>query len=209
MTLEEFTRKIPPGWRPGIKSYPFRRYMEKLRLWWRFAEIREDQVGPLVAARLQGTPFDLAMTFELYRDGVKYTGADALALVNVDATVDVNGNTVAAQPAGVTIFIQQLIQEYEKHDQDRQTEKLDTFFDLRRGHLSLEQYCTEFKHCLHEAETLAGLQINNVCKTYLFLKWSGIAPKRVEDLKLQVCTRRLEQVHRHPQHYTTNRKSRR
>ena len=57
MSLEEFTRQIPPGWRPGIKRYTFKAYYQKLKLWWRFAEIAEHQAGPIIAARLGGLAF--------------------------------------------------------------------------------------------------------------------------------------------------------
>ena len=61
MALEEFTKFIPPGWRPGLRTYTFTDYMQKLRLWWSFCEVNETSVGPLVAARLKGQAFRLGM----------------------------------------------------------------------------------------------------------------------------------------------------
>ena len=33
LNLEAFTKYVPPGWRPHIKGYTFRRYQQKLKLW--------------------------------------------------------------------------------------------------------------------------------------------------------------------------------
>ena len=47
-------------------------------------------------------------------------------------------------------------------------------------------YITDWRLFLEEAETLAGIQINNIAKTYLFFKWSGISQRRIDDIKLHV-----------------------
>ena len=88
--------------------------------------MREDQVGSLVAARLKGQAFKMAMSFTIERGGIKHVGATALNLVAVAPTFDPStGNQLTpGEPAGVTTFIQSLIREYEIHDQDQQNEKL-------------------------------------------------------------------------------------
>ena len=154
MSLEEFTKQIPPGWKPNMKNYSFKDYMEKLRLWWSFAEVAETQVGPLVAARLKGQALRLAMAFYIDRDGTRHVGVNALILPAVVGTTDpLTGATIPPQPAGITAFIQYLTREYEIHDHDSQTEKLADFFGLRRGSSSLAHYITEWKRLYEEAET--------------------------------------------------------
>ena len=61
MPLESFTRSTPPGWRPGVTSYPLRRYKQLLALWWRQTDLEERFLGPAMAGRLRGTAFQLAM----------------------------------------------------------------------------------------------------------------------------------------------------
>ena len=62
MPLDAFNRGCPPGWRPGIQTYPFRRYMQLVRLWWRQTDVQEHQVGPIMVGRLRGAAFQLAMS---------------------------------------------------------------------------------------------------------------------------------------------------
>ena len=60
LPLDEFTKSTPPGWRPGVNKYPFRKYQQKLRLWWRQTDVSESQAGPSIAGRLQGSAFQIA-----------------------------------------------------------------------------------------------------------------------------------------------------
>ena len=80
MSLDEFTKQVPPGWRPGLQRYSFRRYIQKLTLWWRFADVQEHSAGLLIAARLQGLAFEIAVALRIECDGVVHTGDAALAL---------------------------------------------------------------------------------------------------------------------------------
>ena len=65
--MEAFTRGTPPGWRPGMSNYPLRRYKQLLGLWWRQTELQEAQVGPVMAGRLRGTAFQIAMAMREQR----------------------------------------------------------------------------------------------------------------------------------------------
>ena len=56
--------------------------------------------------------------------------------------------------------------------QDQQIASLDAFFNLTRGSLSLSDYLTMWRLCYDEAEQHAGLQMNNVAKSYLMLRAS-------------------------------------
>ena len=68
MPLEEFTRAIPLGWRPGLHRYPYQQYKENLKLWWRSRNVVENDIAAvLVAARLQGLPRRRAMEFRVER----------------------------------------------------------------------------------------------------------------------------------------------
>ena len=80
LKLEEYNSRTPPGWRQGVPRYPYRLYMQKLRLWWRMTDLTEQQAGAAVASRLHGTPFQIAMRLRITREGVEYVGDDALIL---------------------------------------------------------------------------------------------------------------------------------
>ena len=162
MALEESTRNVPPGWRPYVPSYPWKRYKERLQLWWRFAEVREDQVGALVAARLQGQAFELAMNFKIIRQGVTHVGVEALSLPASENVTDALGNILeAAQPTGIAQLLSLLAREYEIHDQDKQTHIIDKFLDTRRGNMPLQEFLLNFRERCTEASDKAGLTISN------------------------------------------------
>eukprot|EP00959_Pyramimonas_sp_CCMP1952_P092484 1935502-Pyramimonas_sp.AAC.1 len=79
--LEDFTKNVPPGWKPNVRGYTFRKYMQKLRLWWRITdEMSEERIGPLIVSRLKGPPFSQAMSYTIIRNGISYRGDEAMAL---------------------------------------------------------------------------------------------------------------------------------
>ena len=47
-------------------------------------------------------------------------------------------------------------------------------------------YATEWRMNLEDAEQKASLEIGDVCKTYLFLKWSGLTQKQQDDIRLKL-----------------------
>ena len=67
LPMEASSTKIPPGWRPGIASYPLRRYIQLLRLWWRTTELIESQAGPAMTLRLKGSAFQVALRLSTTR----------------------------------------------------------------------------------------------------------------------------------------------
>eukprot|EP00959_Pyramimonas_sp_CCMP1952_P131802 2755729-Pyramimonas_sp.AAC.1 len=69
-TLQEFTRYVPPGWKPSDDAYPFKACMQRLHLWWRLTPLDERDAGPAMAALLLDRAFTIAMSLELPRHGV-------------------------------------------------------------------------------------------------------------------------------------------
>ena len=67
MSLEEYTKTVPPGWKPGDQRYPFKLYLTKLRRWRRFADVEKRSVVPLIASRLRAAAFDIAPTLKVER----------------------------------------------------------------------------------------------------------------------------------------------
>ena len=182
--LQQFTQRIPPGWNPNMKDYPFRLYLIRLTLWWRCCDVNEEAAGPLVASRLSGRAFDVATKLRVERNGVVHVGEAALSLAAQAA--DAGPPSVEADISGLGHLLRRLVEEFQMHDQDYQNVVLDRFFDLRRSQRGLMSYITDWRLFLEEAETLAGIQMNNIAKTYLFFKWSGISQRRIDDIKLHV-----------------------
>lgn len=52
--------------------------------------------------------------------------------------------------------------------------------------MTLAEYAMEFDVRYDEAHDRAGLQLNDVGKFYIWFKHSGLSPKTVDDIKLQV-----------------------
>ena len=54
LPLDEYSRSVPPGWKPHLNSYPLKDYNDKLKLWLRMTDIETVQVGPTLVGRLKG-----------------------------------------------------------------------------------------------------------------------------------------------------------
>ena len=91
-------------------------------------------------------------------------------------------------------------------EQLQATQALEVFFEFRRGRLPIPEWSVQWELNLEEAVTHAGLEVNQVAKTYL-------GQKSIDDLLLQVHgdMRRIEELrtllprmaHRHPDQQTT------
>ena len=123
---------------------------------------------------------------KVVRNGQTCTGDAALALGKVNAVVDPNDGTVMVpeSPAGIVHLIHRLKDAFEIHDQDKQGEILDEFWDTRRGSGSLQDFLLRFRQRYEEAESKAGLQLNDIGRTHLLFKWSGLPHRRIADIKL-------------------------
>eukprot|EP00974_Lingulodinium_polyedra_P029604 2852034-Lingulodinium_polyedra.AAC.1 len=183
LPLYEFTRTLPPGWKPGIRDYSFKTYLTRLDLWWRITEFTEEQAGPMVASRLQGTAYTVAMNLRTARDGIEYIGIAALALPPVAA--DPTHGTPALL-SGLQLLLARLTEDFQIHEQDFSTIILDQLFDHRRGHSTLAQYITEHRLYMDEAQQHAGLMMGPVGRSHMLLKYSGLPQRRIDDIKLQI-----------------------
>ena len=203
--IHEFTTTTPPGWSPRLIWYTFRMFMMKLKLWWKITTATEAQSGPLIAARLEGRPFDIAMQLSITRTDPQtmqsqtFVGENALELPQQDEVRDPITNAIAIpkSASGAAQLVQALMKAYQMHDDDRETELLDEFFDHRRGNQTLLDYLVGFDMKFEEARNRANLGMTNNCKTHLLFKWSGLHPRRVSDIKLHVegDTKRYDQIY--------------
>ena len=188
--LSEYRREVPPGWGPGIADYPLRSYFEKLRLWYRVFEGADEIVGPLVAGRLVGRAQKIAINLRLPRPHGGYdVGDQALVRLSVDEVRDPNDPTVVIQqhiPSGVQALCNALRDAFGQSDQDMVSRSLESFFEFKRGKLSLQEYAVEWDLRYDEAEAQSNLQLNEVAKFYLWFKQSGLPTKFIEDIKLQL-----------------------
>ena len=91
-----------------------------------------------------------------------------------------------ATPSGVDMIIQTLEAQYGELQTDLKGKALDRFFGLHRMNGSLHDYCTAFRIRYETAQEQAGLQINDVAKTHLFLKNAGITQKYYDELMMKV-----------------------
>ena len=192
LPLEEFTRAIPPGWRPGLHRYPYQQYKENLKLWWRSRNVAENDIAAvLVAARLQGLPRRRAMEFRVERLNAAeemqvHVGDDALVLPAWRDTRDIpDDEKLPSQDTGLQQFLRALGKEYDKDEFDVAGNSLDEFFDHRRKG-SLLTYIHDFEAKYSEAASKAGLTINDVGRSHLLLKYSGIDKHRKGDLLLKI-----------------------
>ena len=189
LPLDEYSKSVPPGWKPHQHSYPLRLYLEKLRLWLRIADMDQGAIGPTVVGRLKGAAYRVAMKVRSQRqDGTTLTGDAAVAApAEPEITDPVSGVvTHEASFSGLQLVLNALQAAYGEEEQDVQGLALDRFYNLWRGNGSLADYCTAFKLRYETAEEKAGLSINAVGLTHVLLSHVGLHPKSIDDIYLKV-----------------------
>ena len=201
LPLDEFNNKVPPGWKPGMTHYPYRRFTERLKLWYRATDLRPDQLGPAVAGRLRGRPFNLALALKVTDQlGVIHTGDEALAFPGQAAGADPHtGVEIPAVPSGLHQLLRVLDRWYGEDKDTSVGEVLDTFFDLRRGRSSLVEYISEHEYAYEEAKTLGGLEINEIGLSHFLMKGCGVSRDRLDHIMLLVNNdrRRYHEIKQH------------
>ena len=159
-------------------------------MWYHLYDGPDETVGPLVAAWLQCKAQKLALQLRLPRpDGAVDTGSDALVRLPVDEVRDPQNPQVIIQhhiPSGIQALCDKLRETFGQNDLEMASRSLESFFELRRGRLSLQEYAVEFDLRMEEAHDRAGLEMNEVALFYFFFKNSGLSSRFVEDVKLQV-----------------------
>ena len=93
--LKQYTKDVPPGWRP--RSYPIREYRDYLGIWAKLTRLDENQLGPAIMSRLEGGALRLALSLRVDRlndDGQPTIaiGTDAVSLPAQDPVFDQVGN---------------------------------------------------------------------------------------------------------------------
>ena len=170
-------------------DYPLKLYLERVKMWYRIYEGPDESVGPLLAGRLRGRAQQIALTLRLPdpHGGVDI-GDSALVRLSVDEVRDpVNGQVIQqAIPSGVQALLAALRAAFGEADQLRATRAMEVFFEFKRGRMALPEWSVQWQLNLDEAITHSGLDLNNVARTYLYLKSSQLSQKTIDDLLLQV-----------------------
>ena len=114
----------------------------------------------------------LALQLRLPRpDGAVDTGSDALVRLPVDEVRDPQNPQVIIQhhiPSGIQALCDKLRETFGQNDLEMASRSLESFFELRRGRLSLQEYAVEFDLRMEEAHDRAGLEMNEVALFYFF-----------------------------------------
>ena len=189
--LDEWRKDVPPGWKPGVDNYPLKTYFAKLKLWYRCCEVPDEVIGPLIAGRLQGRAQRIALELKLIRpDGTYDHGDAALVRLSVDEVLDPSDGVTVLQahiPSGVQALCNALRDAFGDTDEAQTTKALEMFFEHKRPHgQKLQEFAAEWDLRYEEARSKAGLDMNAVAKSYLWLKQSGLSQKHQDDLRLQV-----------------------
>ncbi|CAE7280604.1 RE2, partial [Symbiodinium microadriaticum] len=189
--LDEWRKDVPPGWKPGVENYPLKTYFAKLKLWYRCSEVPDEVIGPLIAGRLQGRAQRIALELKLVRpDGSFDYGDAALVRLSVDEVIDPNDGVTVLQahiPSGVQALCNALRDAFGDTDEAQTTKALELFFEHKRPHgQELQEFAAEWDLRYEDARSKAGLDMNAVAKSYLWLKQSGLSQKHQDDLRLQV-----------------------
>ena len=182
--LETFTKSTPPGWDPGQSdTYPLRAYVERLRLFTRMTDLRNDQLGPAIAGRLKGRAFHLAMamSFTCPRTGKVVNSDEVLAFEGYAPEMDAAGNMLPGADGGVKQLLDILRAKYGAEEQKVSTRSIDLFEELyRHDRMTLLEYLNEFDYRYSQAEQLANYAINNIGKTHRLLKGARVHKEMID-----------------------------
>ena len=189
LPLESYTKTTSPGWKVGTPKYTFRRFLERLRLWYRQTDLPPESLGPAVAGRLQGRLFDTALGLKFtLANGTRLVGDEALAYPGADAVFDLNTGAVVtpAEDNGLQRLLRILTQQHGADDQQQITGIIDQYDDLRQGRMSLLDYLNEEATLFEDASRLANYGINDVARSHKLLKHSSLSDERKDDLLLKL-----------------------
>ena len=154
--LPQYTKSVPPGWDPSSQTFPLRAYIDRLKLWTRTTDLRNEQMGPAVAGRLVGRPFDVAMQLTIdisvRPDMVAFYGREILvgddALTFPGTPADV-ANGLQELRSGLAQFIRRLEGLYGAQDQKINAQAIDNFeFLIRSPNMSLMSAATSLRSCI-------------------------------------------------------------
>ena len=131
------------------------------------------------------------MELKLIRpDGTFDVGDAALVRLSVDEVIDPADGTTVLQahiPSGVQALCNALRDAFGDTDEAQTTRALEMFFEHKRPHnQELQEFAAEWDLRYEEAKEKAGLDINNVAKSYLWMKQSGLPQRHLDDLRLQL-----------------------
>ena len=187
--MEEYRRDVPPGWEPNIPSYPLKLYMERVRPWYRVYDGADENAGPLLVGRLRGRAQQIALGLRLpdRHGGVDTRCSLSKAICRRSPRLGHRtGDPSSHIPSGVQALMTALQLLFGEADQLPADRALETFFEFRGNRMSIPEWSVQWQLNLDEAITHSGLDLNNVAKTYLYFKSSGLAQKALDDILLQV-----------------------
>ena len=106
-------------------------------------------------------------------------GDSALVRLSVDEVLDpLTGAVIqAAIPSHVQALLHALRSAFGEAEQLQAIKALEVFFEFRRGRLPIPEWIVQWELNLEEAVTHAGLEVNQVAKTYLYLKSSQLGQR--------------------------------
>ena len=202
LALEEYSKNVPPGWEPHIPNYPLRLYEEKFNLWRNLVkdDFQAHQMGSLMVGRLKGAANRLALKITLVlANGETLTGPPAVASPAQDpltqqeifqlygqAAANLFPDGYPGSKSGCDLILDKLRGPYGPEDTNIIAQALDRFFGLARHSRPLIDFCIAYKIRSETAESKAGLAINSIGKTHLFLTKAGLSGRFIDDIMLKV-----------------------
>ena len=190
LPLESYTKGCPPGWRPGLSHYPFRLYVQRVRLWYRLTDLPAEAAGPAAIGRLSGRPYSLVLeTLRITTQDGKILKGDAALAHGGEAEIPATDDTPAkpSTPNGLEAMLVMLSKWYSAPDQSTSQSAIDMFesYERQQG-VSLLSYLLEFETRLDMAKQLAGYSINEVALTSRLLKGAHLPRDRKDHIMWKV-----------------------
>ncbi len=155
MHMQMASGKIPPMWSPERdKSYPFRLYVQDLRIWERSTDVPQERRGPCAALRLGGVAKQLARELD----------PDILSLGR--AHVDAAGNPI--QQTGLDCLIIALTRRFAALDQELEVHAVSEYLTFQRhAGETMDEAIMRFEMLENKANQIAGLNMNQVGQSWI------------------------------------------
>ena len=166
--------KIPPYWEPRMaKSFPFRQWMRRVRLWARTTELEQYQVANAVVLRLGGTAQELG--YELAQQPSPIGNGQQTILEAGNRMIIPDFNAVEAAYSGLEVLLHHLRKHFDPLDQERALKPLAEFFTFERlSQETCDEVISRFELIRFRAGNEAGLVISFVGYAWILLHVVGI-----------------------------------
>jgi hypothetical protein len=156
---EVVTGKVPPSWDPAqSREYPYRIWVQDLKLWSGASDLAQEKQGPAVALRLHGAARQVAREMDYDR------------LVNGTWGADQHGQAIQLR-TGLEDLVQMLSTRFAPLPQESQIFAISELFSFRKsGGENIDEAISRFEVLYFRASQVGGVNLNETIRAFMVLQ---------------------------------------